>query len=590
MAYKITCDGSLLLHPNDDDFIVINPRVSLEENKVGEGSFTIYKNHPHYDKLKKLKSVFEVSDENGAIFRGRATSDSIKFDLGMAVDLEGVMAFFNDSVVRPFNFPSDWMTSGEYWEAYNNGNVVEFFMKWLIDSHNAQVTEAQRFKLGRVTVADPNNNVTRSNENYSTTLETIKSKLFESALGGYLCIRYEPDGNYIDYLASYEETNTQEIVYGENMLDLIRESAAVETYSAILPLGADKLTIKDIVDGDITDDIVKSGNFLYSKSAVEAYGWICAPTSETTWDDVTLPENLCEKGAKWLYGKTTFATTIDATAADLHFTDTQIRSFRMYKGVKVRSEPHGFTDVLPLTRLDLDLHNPQNSKIKAGKTYKALTDLNKSDMTIENRVSKTEKQIADLMYSPIAIMNFAIVPNSVEAGDTLSSVSFTWGFNKIPVSVSLHDWETHLSEEMDIFSTGTVINGLTITGARSWRLQATDERGETAQDEVEITVTHGVYYGVGDAQTAFDSDFVNSLDVEWRTNKKPSVHLSPKSQHIYYCLPTWMGTCKFTVGVFEGGFELADTISFTNEHGYTQNYYIYKSVEALSATVTVYIS
>ena len=155
--YYVTVDGFPLLDWRDDDMILTSPRVKLEANTVGEGSFTIYKTHPHYDKLKKLKSVFEVSDENGVIFRGRATGDTIDFDHGMAVDLEGAMAFFNDSVVRPFHFPDDFKENTDYIAAAESGNVIEFFLGWLIDNHNSQVEDFQKMKLGNVTVSDPNN-------------------------------------------------------------------------------------------------------------------------------------------------------------------------------------------------------------------------------------------------------------------------------------------------------------------------------------------------------------------------------------------------------------------------------------------------
>ena len=79
MAYHIKCDDYPIFDPRDDDLIVESPKVNLEVNTVGEGSFTIYENHPYYGKLKKLKSVFEVSDEIGVIFRGRMTNNSFDF-------------------------------------------------------------------------------------------------------------------------------------------------------------------------------------------------------------------------------------------------------------------------------------------------------------------------------------------------------------------------------------------------------------------------------------------------------------------------------------------------------------------------------
>lgn len=107
--YHINCDGYILFDPRDDDFVVGAPKVRLEVNTVGEGSFTIRKNHPYFDKLKMLKSVFEVSDDIGVIFRGRMTTNSKDFYNSKIVDLEGAMAYFNDSIVRPYRFPDDWI-------------------------------------------------------------------------------------------------------------------------------------------------------------------------------------------------------------------------------------------------------------------------------------------------------------------------------------------------------------------------------------------------------------------------------------------------------------------------------------------------
>lgn len=372
--YRLTCDGVPLLDWRDNELILVNPKVKLEVNTVGEGSFTIYKNHPHYDGIKKLKSVFEVTDENGVIFRGRATGDTVDFDNGKMVDLEGAMAYFNDSVVRPFNFPDDCLNDADYIAAAESGNIVSFFLACLIDNHNSQVKEFQKMKLGRVTVTEPDNYIARSNDDYASTWETLKGKLFDSALGGYLCIRYEADGNYIDYLSEFTETNEQEIVLGENLLDLKKEAEASEIYTAIIPIGALGLTLEGLADGNFTDDIVKTGDTLYSKKAVEEYGWIYAPTVLTTWDDVTNDTNLRRKGAEWLISQTAEKNAIEASAVDLHFTDEQVESLRIYRNVNVRSEPHGIAESFPLKSLEIELLKPQNTKITVGKTFQTLTE------------------------------------------------------------------------------------------------------------------------------------------------------------------------------------------------------------------------
>lgn len=408
--YQVKCDSYPLLDMRDDELILVNPKVKVEVNTVGEASFTIHRNHPYYNKLQKLKSIFEVRDDFGVIFRGRMTDDTLDFDNGKAVDLEGLMAFFNDSIVRPYTFPDDFIDDAEYIAASKNGNVIEFFLKWLIDNHNSQVAEFQQFKLGTVTVSDPNNYVTRSDSNYSSTWDTLKSKLFDSSLGGYLCIRYEDDGNYIDYLSKFELTNTQTIEFGKNLLDIKTVTDASNTYTAIIPVGAEsevtaedgtvskiRLTISDIADGNITDDIIKTGDTLYSKQAVEAYGWIYAPVSETTWNDVTTTTQLLSHGTKYLAGEAILlSNTIEISAIDLHFSDEQIQSFRVYRNVLVKSIPHNHDSSYQLTKLDIDLLNPQSTKITVGNTQMSMTDQNNRQQSSSvQRIQETEKQIEE---------------------------------------------------------------------------------------------------------------------------------------------------------------------------------------------------
>ncbi len=412
MAYQIKCDKYPLLDFRDEDLILTNPKVKTEVNTVGEGSFTIYKKHPYYNKITP-KSIFEISDEIGVIFRGTMTGDTIDFQNGKAVDLEGVMAFFNCSIVRPFKFPEDFLEDENYISAAETGNVVEFFLNWLIEQHNSQVEDFQKMKLGNVTVSDPNNYISRSNTDYANTWETIESKLFKSSLGGDICIRYEDDGNYIDYLADFELTNTQEIVYGENMLNLSNETDLTETYSAIIPIGAEIetvttdeegnetvtkeiLTLKSLADGDITDDIVKVGDTLYSKKAVENYGWKYAPPKETKYEDVTDAQNLLSNGVAFFVTGILPSNSIEIEAVDLHFTDAQIRSFRIYRKVVVRSILHGLAGVYRLSKLEIDILNPQNTKITVGRTQPTMTGINKEQQSeTVTRIEKTEKDIGE---------------------------------------------------------------------------------------------------------------------------------------------------------------------------------------------------
>lgn len=435
--YQIKCDNYVIYDPRDDEekLIVGNPKCKLEVNTVGSASFNIYAKHPHYDKLQKLRSVFEISQDGNVIFRGRMTDDSRDFDNMKAIDIEGAMAFFNDSIVRPFAFPEDFEGTEAYETARQSGNVVEFFLNWLIQNHNSQVEEFQQFKLGNVTVRDANNYISYSNSDYEKTWATLESKLFKGSLGGYLCIRYEDDGNYIDYVSDFEFTNVQRIEYGKNLLDIKTESNAAETYSAVLPLGMkikdivegsddeSRLTISALPDGKVNDDIYKSGDTLYSKSAVEKYGFIYAPTSETTFEDVSLADNLQDRGIEYLMNKgIMLKNTITINAVDLHFTDDEIAAFRIYRNVLVYSKPHEHEGTYKLTKLDIDIMNPQNTKITLGDTTQTLTDINNNIKHNLVNTVQTIKIVTDNQQVDITDLQNSITSQSTSLVNTCESI------------------------------------------------------------------------------------------------------------------------------------------------------------------------
>lgn len=471
MPYQIKCDDFPIYDQRDDALTVSSPSVTLEINTVGGCTFTIHKNHPYYDKLMLKKSVFEVSDDIGVIFRGRMTENSADFYNSKSVDLEGAMAYFNDSVIRPFSFPEDFTENTEYVAAAESGNVIAFFLKWLINRHNEQVQPFQRFRLGNVTVTDPNNYLSRSNTAYASTWETLKSKLFNSALGGYLCVRYEADGNYIDYLSDFVLTNTQEIEYGKNLLDLKSKLSGDETYSAVIPIGAEievestdengnvtktkkNLTIENLPDEDVTDDIVKSGDTLYSRSAVEAYGWIYAPVKDTTWKDVTDAANLRRKGVTALGGDLSLLNkTIDISFCDLHFTDKEIQTFRIYRNVRVTSAPHGHSGMYTLVKLRIDLASPQNTKISVGSSEKTLTDINsqKEAETVQ-RIETAEKDIEANRTQTSEVQN-QVNTQATELVNTATQIVMT-ALESYVQTGSFEEFKSLLKAELEVWAGG----------------------------------------------------------------------------------------------------------------------------------------
>jgi hypothetical protein len=206
---------------------------------------------------------------------------------------------------------------------------------------------------------------------------------------------------------------------------------------------------------------------------------------------------------------------------------------------------------------------------------------------LAGKVATLEQQMANLLYTAISVTSFSNNAGTKEYGSTVSSVTLSWAINKTPTSLTLD------GEALDVSVRSKTISGLSITKDKNktWKLVATDERGAKSEKTTTISFCNGVYYGVAEAQDTYDSEFVRGLTKNLRSSKLSSITVTAGAgEYIYYCLPVRMGTCTFKVGGFEGGFELVNTFLFTNASGYTENYYIYKSVNANLGKTTVNIS
>lgn len=400
---RILCDNETIYDPLAPEYAAGEPTLTLSANAAGSAALNLYPQNPRYSLPQKLKSNFAIYDDTELLFRGRLISETRGMYNARKLQLEGALAYLNDSVVRPFSFPEDFLKDPDYIEAAESGNVVAYLLGWILSQHNAQVADDRKLQIGNVTVEDPNNYIARGADDYKTAWTIVKDKLFGSTLGGYLYARYESDATYVDYVSEFTRTASQEVVFAQNLVDLTQDADANETYSVVLPLGAkadeedggERLTISELPDGDITSDIVKKGDQLYSRAAVAAYGWICAPTEDTTWDDVALAQNLQAKAAAYLANTAAKQTqTIEVSAADLHFTDDEIRAFRPYQKVIVKSPPHGLSEGYDLTSLTLNLAAPQDTRLTLGATQRTLTgDSATAQQSADQKIESVQRDV-----------------------------------------------------------------------------------------------------------------------------------------------------------------------------------------------------
>lgn len=484
------------LATQEDKLLILDPAVHLAVGKAGDMAFTLQPDHPHLSNLRRMSGLVELLDGNLPIYRGRITRDTIDFYGAHKIETEGIMAALNDSIIPPFNFPGDFKDDTAYKAAAANGNVVEFFFRWILSQHNAQVTAEQQIKPGVVTVSDPNNYITRSSEEYATAMTTISDKLFKSSLGGNLLIRYENDGNYLDYYAALPLTNTQTVKFAENLLDLSSETDGADIYTAILPEGKDGLTIGNLPDGDLTDDLVKSGKIIYSKSGVATYGRI---TRHIKWGDVTVDTNLRTKAKAALADNgLSMPETITCKAVDLGWQEG-IQHFRVGRMTALVSTPHGYSASYPLMELAPDILDPGNTQITLGATRRTFTGsqidaVRKAEVIAWQVRTDLNKKIEDIELTP--------GPPGEPGKD---------GTNGLSVWITYHDgidtpatptgdgtlngWHTDLTDAVVWLSQKVAASASSGTWGTPVRIVGADGKpGTKGDDGVSVTSTEVEYY------------------------------------------------------------------------------------------------
>lgn len=438
--YRITLGNDLIYDPRIPECYLENPKLHQKANKVGTLSFRVYQNHAQYGQFVKLASVVSVyqDDQTLPMWKGRVLSTVMRTDKSMQIECEDLLAYLLDSVQRPFDF---------------TGSVRDF-LKFILDRHNAQVTSDQQINIGTVTVTDPNNYIHRSSIDYLSSWEVIESRLIKTH-GGYLRLRHEIGGMYLDYLEGTQAdlpTAIQVIEYGENIDEITDEVSADETFTACIPLGA-KIKVEDDTGEEIerrlTVESVNGGlDYIVNDAAIDQYGWICAPVSDTTWDDVTLPENLLKKARDYLNNQgVKLKNTLTIKSVDLHdcicddriicvydangaclydvydenlvYDETLERAepFRFLTFVRVQSTPHNISKTYLLTEKTTPLADPKGTTITLGGTELSLSDTALSGFkdaqerietvsgTVDMNAAKAEAQINELSQTALDLQS-----------------------------------------------------------------------------------------------------------------------------------------------------------------------------------------
>lgn len=348
--YKMQADGVVFYDPASDDMTlqVLSPKASYELNQPGSLEFTLLPGNVMYDSLHKLKTVVTLEQDGELIFRGRVLETVTDTYNQKEVYCEGELAFLLDSIQRTYEF---------------EGKAADLFRQ-LVTRHNEQVEEYKQFQIGTITAVNDDDTLEVESDSYAATLADIQSLLLDQ-FGGYLRIRHEGGARYIDYVDTFNQTCSQEITFGVNILDIENKVNAQDVCTVLVPLGKDNLTIAKVNGGK---------DYIEDAELVAQYGRI---VKSYTWDDVKDAEKLLFLGQEHMR-KMKADTTLTITALDLRAAGADVDGIRIGDTVRLNSQPHGLDKQDICAQIELDIERPEKSEYTFGLPRETLTSAHAS--------------------------------------------------------------------------------------------------------------------------------------------------------------------------------------------------------------------
>lgn len=381
-------DGLVIHSPYINETKLSSGVVNQVLNAVDNFTFSINLNNPGWNKINPMRTLVQVIDlhQNRSIFRGRVLKPQGKMyndgHFNRTFESESILAYLRDSIQR---------------HAEIRDTTVREFFELIIDNHNRQVEPHKRFKVGNVTVTNTTDNVYRY-LGYEDTFETIKDKLIDR-LGGYLVLREEEDGNYLDYLEDIgEDIDTTPIRLAHNLQNMSYEINPTDVITRLVPLGARiesedeeaidisqaRLTIAEVNNGiDYLDDLELQKEFSIIEKTI-------------IWDDVTTPQRLLTNAQNFLRNQKAALTSYSVSATNLKLIDLDIDTFEIGNRHPLINPILGVNERVQVIEKQTDILNPQKSMLIIGDKHRTLSqyqnDLRRSQQSVVDLRETVERQ------------------------------------------------------------------------------------------------------------------------------------------------------------------------------------------------------
>ena len=271
MSYYVYADEQYLwgsTESYDSQYLISDPKLTMEINHAGSFTFNIPPIHPLYSSLVNLRTIIVRFREDTEIWRGRVLSQEDDMNKIRSITCEGELAYLNDTYTWPHAIISDrnvedWMNA--IFAHYNK-----------ITGNNPRAVY-RNLQKGDVVGWDLTRKVQGMEQ---TKWHSDADELFNElvgVMGGFVRVRHSGTGKlddpgYVDYYADGSRTSAQTIEFGVNMLDYVRKSDGSSAYSALIPTGGNLRNLFPV-------DSYENGAYNGSQGKVDRADWSRSPSA-----------------------------------------------------------------------------------------------------------------------------------------------------------------------------------------------------------------------------------------------------------------------------------------------------------------------
>lgn len=210
---------------------LISPTLDIESGQAGSFDATLPPTNIGYSAIEAMKTEVIVKKNGKEKWRGRVLNPSTDFYNQMKIEVEGELTYLTDTYQPQHEYKTETLRQ-----------VIE----GILSIHNQKVSGANEpfdktFYVGAVFVSDAADDPTGTDKSYratdyDTTLNCLKK--IADTYKGYFIIRRGEDGKrYLDFLKEFNETCSQRIDFGENLLDFTKSFKMEDLCTVAMPIG-----------------------------------------------------------------------------------------------------------------------------------------------------------------------------------------------------------------------------------------------------------------------------------------------------------------------------------------------------------------